>query len=424
MKRGGNVNNTVIKVENMTKAYKIYQSNKDRLLELFPFVSQKHTNFYALENLSFTIKKGEVVGIVGKNGAGKSTLLKIITGVSTQTEGKLEVKGKIASLLELGTGFDPELTGMENIYFQGHLMGFSKEEIDDKLEEIVTFADIGDFVHQPVKNYSSGMFARLAFSTAINVDPDILLVDEVLSVGDLRFQLKCLRKIEKLGEAGKTILFVSHDTNSVARYCNRVIWIRDHKIVMDDTPDIVIPQYRDYMIFGEIIDKEEKRQEQRLANEQQLDYLNINPQEIDFIGNEKVTIQKIWVETLSGTCIDTSNEKFKYVLEMKCVADNIQDLFISTLITNENSYPLAHHGTSFKYVWQKNQVLELEITFDMPKLKNGEYALSIDVGDISDGEFDLSLKLNNIYIFSVNEKDSSFTGEGSMRLVNYAVEIV
>ena len=187
--------NTAIKVTNLSKVYKLYDKPADRLKEsLHPLKKKYHKEFYALNDVSFEIKKGETVGIIGKNGAGKSTLLKIITGVLTPSGGHVHVNGRIASLLELGAGFNPEYTGVENIYLQGTLMGYTKEEMESKIQAILDFADIGDFVYQPVKSYSSGMFARLAFAVAINVEPDILIVDEALSVGDVFFQNKCFKK--------------------------------------------------------------------------------------------------------------------------------------------------------------------------------------------------------------------------------------
>lgn len=221
-------NSIAIKVNHLTKVYKLYDKPMDRLKEsLHPLNKQYHKEFYALNDVSFEIKKGETVGIIGKNGAGKSTLLKIITGVLTPTIGSVHVNGRIASLLELGAGFNPEYTGIENIYFQGSLMGYTREEIKVKVEDILAFADIGDFVYQPVKMYSSGMFARLAFAVAINVEPDILIVDEALSVGDMLFQVKCMARMRTMMEAGVTVLFVSHDTHSIKTLCKKAIWIEN-----------------------------------------------------------------------------------------------------------------------------------------------------------------------------------------------------
>ena len=216
-----------IKVENLSKVYKLYNAPIDRMKEaLHPFKKNYHKEFYALNDVSFEIKKGEIVGVIGKNGCGKSTLLKIITGVLTPTTGKVMVNGRISALLELGAGFNPEYTGMENIYFQGNLMGLSREEMKAKVEGIIKFADIGDFIYQPVKNYSSGMFARLAFAVGISIDPEIFIVDEVLAVGDMNFQAKCMTAMERIRKKGTTILFVSHDIGSVKSICKSAIYIK------------------------------------------------------------------------------------------------------------------------------------------------------------------------------------------------------
>ncbi|EMK6856219.1 ATP-binding cassette domain-containing protein, partial [Vibrio cholerae] len=238
----------VISVEGLSKYYKLYNSPKSRLLEaLHPFKKKYHETFYALDGITFKIKNGETIGIIGKNGAGKSTLLKILTGVVQPSEGAIRVKGKIASLLELGAGFNPEMTGLENIYLNGTLMGFSRSEIDGKIKNIIDFADIGDFVYQPVKMYSSGMFARLAFSVAINVNPDILIIDEALSVGDIRFQLKCMEKFDEFRKLGKTILFVTHDINAVKRFCSSCIWINNGKLEAIGNTDFVTDRYLDFL---------------------------------------------------------------------------------------------------------------------------------------------------------------------------------
>lgn len=241
---GAIMTDIAISVKHLTKVYKLYQKPSDRLKEaLNPFKKSYHEDFYALNDVSFEIKKGETVGIIGKNGAGKSTLLKIITGVLTPTSGSVQVHGKIASLLELGAGFNPDYTGLENIYFQGSLMGYTRAEMDAKVDEILAFADIGDFVHQPVKSYSSGMFARLAFAVAINVEPDVLIVDEALSVGDAAFQIKCFNKMQSLLQLNKTILFVSHDTYSVRNFCSSAAWIDHGKLKIFGKPNDVINDY-------------------------------------------------------------------------------------------------------------------------------------------------------------------------------------
>ncbi|WP_328800990.1 ABC transporter ATP-binding protein [Paenibacillus sp. LX16] len=241
--------NPVISVNNVSKIYKLYEKNTDRLVEaVVPMKGKRHKEFYALKNLSLTINKGECIGILGKNGAGKSTLLKMITGVLKPSEGDILVDGKIAALLELGAGFNPELTGLENIYFNGRIMGFSKDEMDLRLEDILSFADIDDFIHQPVKTYSSGMFARLAFAVAINVDPDILIIDEALSVGDVAFQTKCFRRINEFIDQGKTIIFVTHSMDTILKYCNRAAVIHNGENVAEGTPKEMVDVYKKILV--------------------------------------------------------------------------------------------------------------------------------------------------------------------------------
>ena len=218
------MSNTAIKVDHVTKIYKLYDKPMDRLKESLGFSKErKYKEHYALSDVSFDVHRGETVGIIGTNGSGKSTILKIITGVLNPTGGNVEIDGRISALLELGAGFNQEYTGLQNVYLNGTMMGFTKEEIDAKLQEILDFADIGDFINQPVKTYSSGMFVRLAFAVAINIEPEILIVDEALSVGDVFFQSKCYHKFEEFKEMGKTILFVSHDLGSIGKYCDRVV---------------------------------------------------------------------------------------------------------------------------------------------------------------------------------------------------------
>jgi len=221
-----------IVINSVSKIYKMYNSPTDRLREAFS-VSRKsyHSDFCALSNINFDVGQGEIVGIMGRNGAGKSTLLKIITGILSPTYGSVSVSGRISSLLELGAGFNVEYTGLENIFFYGTIMGLSRYEIQQKLQEIIEFAEIGDYIHQPVKTYSSGMFARLAFSCAINVEPEVLIVDEILSVGDIRFQAKCFNKFKEFKQKGVTILYVGHDISTMRTFCDRCIWLNNGRVV-------------------------------------------------------------------------------------------------------------------------------------------------------------------------------------------------
>lgn len=234
-----------IKIDHLSKVYKIFDKPSDRVREaLNPFGKRYSKDFYALNDVSLTIKKGETVGIIGKNGAGKSTLLKVITGVLTPTSGSIQVNGRIASLLELGAGFNPEMTGIENIYMNGTIMGYSKDEMDARLQNIIDFADIGNFINQPVKMYSSGMFARLAFAVNAFVEPDILIVDEALSVGDAGFQAKCYRKFAELRKKGVTVLLVSHDITSILQFCDAGILLSDGKLLYEGNTRTAVDTYK------------------------------------------------------------------------------------------------------------------------------------------------------------------------------------
>lgn len=243
----------IIEVKELSKIYKMYNKPSERIKEaLFPkSFGKKVKEFYALRDVSFSVEKGETVGIIGKNGSGKSTLLKILTGVIKESGGMAKVDGKVSALLELGAGFNPEYTGIENIYLNGTIMGFTREQMKEKIDEITDFAEIGEFINHPVKNYSSGMFVRLAFAVAINVSPEILIVDEALAVGDYRFQAKCYKKFEELKNMGKTILFVTHDVDTVRRFCTRAVWIDSGRLVMDGGAREVTSKYMEFITGSE-----------------------------------------------------------------------------------------------------------------------------------------------------------------------------
>ena len=322
-----------IKIEHLYKNYKMFARKKDRLFEtIFPMYN-KHEEFSAIRDLNIEIKKGEVLGILGKNGAGKSTLLKMITGVVTPSSGNIKVNGKISSLLELGTAFNMELTGEENIYQHGQVMGLTKEEIEKKKPDIIEFADIGDHLKQPVKTYSSGMFARLAFACAINVNPDILIVDEVLSVGDIAFQLKCFKKFEQFKKEGKTILFVTHNVVDVIRNCNRAIIISDGNKIFDGDVKTGVDKYKK-MIVGieddeannkdneqnkkttsktEIIEKKEIKEND---NKQWKEHFVQNPDILSY-GNGDAEIIDYGIFDLDGDYQPTINNKDEYIVKAK-----------------------------------------------------------------------------------------------------------
>ena len=264
-----------IVVSGVTKKYKLYAKPTDRLRDALHLTRRRlYHEHLALDHVDLRIRRGETVGIIGTNGSGKSTILKIITGVLTPTEGEVTVDGRISALLELGAGFHMEYNGIDNIYLNGMMIGFSEEEIRARLDDILSFADIGDYVYQPVKTYSSGMFVRLAFAVAINIDPEILIVDEALSVGDVFFQAKCYHKFEEFKEQGKTILFVSHDLSSISKYCDRAVLLHKGRKLGEGTPKKMIDLYKQVLVGQEpvqgtgeksLLDDEEIREAARRA---------------------------------------------------------------------------------------------------------------------------------------------------------------
>lgn len=309
-----------IRAENITKVYKLYEKPVDRLKESLSIRKRSyHRPFYALNDVSLEINRGEVVGIIGKNGSGKSTILKIITGVSSPSSGNVHVNGKVSALLELGAGFNLEYTGIENIYLNGMMMGFDRNEMDAKLDSILEFADIGDFVYQPVKAYSSGMFARLAFSVAINVDPDILIVDEALAVGDLKFQIKCMEKFSEFRDKGKTILFVSHDINSIKRYCNRAIWLNSGRIEAQGDTDLICDRYTDYLKYGEVASKKKNEGTQEKNLKLSKDIIGII-NDFEILDNYDNVLEEI-----------TYNSDFKLKIDFEMNTDNL-DIVIGVAI--------------------------------------------------------------------------------------------
>ena len=284
------MNEYAIDVQNVSKIYKLYDRSRDRLAEALHLTKKKLSkDHYALDQISFQVKKGETVGIIGTNGSGKSTILKIITGVLNPTAGQVDIDGRISALLELGAGFNMEYTGIENVYLNGTMIGFTEEEIKAKLDSILEFADIGDFVYQPVKTYSSGMFVRLAFAVAINIDPEILIVDEALSVGDVFFQAKCYHKFEEFKKEGKTIVIVSHDLSSISKYCDRVILLNKGHKLAEGEPKKIVDLYKKLLVNQLTDDDLEDYEDETNGNnkkESSIEHKENTPENLDVISKE------------------------------------------------------------------------------------------------------------------------------------------
>jgi len=402
------MNDIVIKVENLTKVYHLYDKPQDRLKEaLNPFKKSYHRDFFAMDDVSFEIKKGETVGIIGKNGAGKSTLLKMITGVLTPTQGSIETIGTIASLLELGAGFNPDMTGLENIYLNGTLMGFSNEEMATRVDAILEFADIGEFIYQPVKMYSSGMFARLAFSVSIAVEPDILIVDEALSVGDMAFQMKCFKKFQDFQAQGRTILFVTHGLDTVIRYCTRGIVIDDGQLVFDDTPKLAVDAFKKVLSGNFYNDSSAISVDTKIeiSDEKPLKAFFDQHIELDTYGNGKATIIDYGILDVhhNPSAIIDYNAVFLIVMKVK-FNEKVEDpIFAFTLkdskgleITGTNS--LMKHTVTGSY----DEGESVTVTFSQnANLQLGKYALSLGCVAINESGVEVFHRIYDAILFEV-----------------------
>lgn len=424
-----------IAVENLTKVYKLYSSPIYRLKEALSPIRQKyHRDFHALNDVSFEVKKGEAVGIIGKNGSGKSTLLKIITGVLTPTSGSVSVNGRISALLELGAGFNPEMTGLENVYFSGTLMGYSREEMDARLDGILSFADIGEFVSQPVKTYSSGMFVRLAFAVAINVDPDILIVDEALSVGDIKYQRKCISKIEEFKEKNKTILFVSHDAGMISNLCKTAILINNGKVVSRDEPRVVSKLYMQ-MMYGEdlacedasLLDQAQKNGYYKeslsaINNSERLQLRTAALKKIGFIskkascelrhGNGDAEIIDFGILDDGGNRLSRikSNKKYTLFFYLLCYED-IKEIFLAFAIRDKRGMNLFVTNTEIMQIRVSNQnkgsLLYVTVVVTMA-LVAGDYFMScIAMDNVEDMYLDRRL---DVFHFNVIPSDIKCKG--------------
>ncbi len=381
-----------IEVNNLTKTYRLYDSNRRRIIEsLFPCVKPQYKEFNALKEVTFKIKKGEIVGIIGKNGSGKSTLLKIITGVLNATIGNVVVDGRISALLELGAGFNPEYTGIENIYLNGTLNKLTREETQKRIDNIADFADIGDFIYQPVKNYSSGMFVRLAFAVAVYSDPDILIVDEALAVGDAAFQAKCMARMNQIMKSGATVLFVTHDMNTVKRLCQRCIYLEKGKKIMEgsaeELADIYLKRIRASMNEEHLKLEDEHITEEPKAVVKE-DLVKEDLVNTEFIEKTKQFIEGTGeAEFIDLKLLDEKNEEKLYF-----AYNEILKIRIKVLLKENKEFVIAYHIRDDKNMeligsstlretnklisGKKGEIYEVEFVTRLPILE-GNYNLTL-----------------------------------------------
>lgn len=420
--------NVAIRVQNLTKMYKLYDKPTDRLVESLGLSKKKcYKEHYALNGINMVVNQGETVGIIGTNGSGKSTILKIITGVLTPTSGNVEINGRISALLELGAGFNMEYTGLENVYLNGTMIGFSREEIDEKIDAILEFADIGEFIHQPVKTYSSGMFVRLAFAVAINIEPEILIVDEALSVGDVFFQAKCYRKFEEFKKMGKTILFVSHDLASVNKYCDRVILLNKGVKIDEGNPKEIIDLYKKILVNqydenNENDSNDENTKKEDALNSPKSNSLEIkqykemmqqNPKVIKY-GNGVADIIDFAVLDQNGQPTNTIESgtdntvlmkvKFNRKINNPIFAYTIKDVLGVELVGTNTMYEQVNTGTV-----SSGDIREVKF-HQKWNLQNGDFLLSLGCTGYENGEFVVYSRLYDVCCLSIFT-DKNFVGK-------------
>lgn len=411
-----------IQVKHLDKMYKLYNKPSDRLRETLGLKVPVREH-YALRDVNFQVERGETVGIIGTNGSGKSTILKIITGVLNPTAGEVTVNGRISALLELGAGFNMEYTGIENVYLNGTMMGFSREEVDARLQDILDFADIGDFVYQPVKSYSSGMFVRLAFAVAINIDPEILIVDEALSVGDVFFQAKCYRKFEEFKKMGRTILFVSHDLSSISRYCDRVILLNKGVKMEEGSPKQMVDMYKQLLVGQDPAKADENKEIQK---ENWSEQFQVNPNMLEY-GSKLAEIVDFAVLDEKGLCTNTIEKGSSFQIKMKVVFhENIQEPIMAYTFKDIKGTEITGTNTLFEKMAVEHSEAgdTCTVTFRQDMfLQGGEYLLSFGCTGYKDGEFTVFHRLydacnitvvsnkNTVGFYDMNSKVEIHYGE-------------
>ena len=377
-----------IEVKDVRKMYKLYEKNSDRLKEALGLSrTKKYKEHFALNGISMNIYQGETVGIIGTNGSGKSTILKIITGVLNPTSGEVNVNGRISALLELGAGFNMEYNGIENVYLNGTMLGFSEKEIDEKLQDILDFADIGEYVYQPVKTYSSGMFVRLAFAVAINIEPEILIVDEALSVGDVFFQAKCYHKFEEFKKQGKTILFVSHDLSSISKYCDRVILLNQGNKLGEGSPKEMIDIYKRVLVGQYHPEEEQTDQNTDLLNDKDLvaaaaKDAGRNPDQLEY-GTQAAFIDKVYVTDERGNICTSVIKGTEFTIHMEVVFhEDVAAPIFAFSFKNVIGVEITGTNTMFEKAFLESVKAgtRKHITFRQKmSLQGGEYLLSFGV---------------------------------------------
>lgn len=397
----------VISVKNVEKSFKIYNDKGHTLKERLLFFKQRnsYTRHEVLRGVTLEIKKGEVAGLVGHNGCGKSTLLKLMTKIIYPDRGKIEIKGKISSLLELGAGFHPDMTGRENIYTNASIFGLTKKEIDARLDDIINFSELEEFIDSPVRTYSSGMYMRLAFSVAINVDADILLIDEILAVGDARFQAKCFNKMLELKKRGITIVIVSHDLGSIERLCNRAVWIENGKIRNEGTPHDIVAEYLDDIMNKDKNENLQNKKNTKEETEKKEVEKEENDKDRNRTGNKDIEITDIKLLNEKNEISDTYNSNDKLKIQVKYKKNNKElhdSVFGFGIFRNDglNCYGTNTFIDNFEKIKIQNEGI-VEVEIDCIQLLEGKYYLDIAFHDEYGKPYDYIRKIENFSVYSI-----------------------
>lgn len=402
-----------IQTKELEKVYRLYDKPSDRMKEAFGLSGKKrYKEHHALDKVDMTVYQGETIGIIGTNGSGKSTILKIITGVLNPSGGEVAVNGRISALLELGAGFNMEYNGIENIYLNGTMIGFSEKEIGEKMDAILDFADIGDYVYQPVKTYSSGMFVRLAFAVAINIEPEILIVDEALSVGDVFFQAKCYHKFEEFKKIGKTILFVSHDLSSISKYCDRVILLNKGKKLGEGSPKEMIDVYKRVLVGQYAIEDEDK---ENLLNDSDLREAaavkaGVNPDLLEY-GTKTACITEYYITDSEGIRTTAVIKGHEFTIHMKVeFSEDVPAPIFAFTVKNIRGTEITGTNTMFEKTFLEpvNAGSVKMITFRQKmSLQGGEYLLSLGVTGYEDNDFAVYHRLYDVInVTVISDKDT------------------
>ncbi len=398
-----------IQIRGLGKKYPIYRKPSHKLIELFSLRRvSRHAGHWALRDFDLDVAPGTTLGIVGQNGSGKSTLLQIVAGILSQTEGDCQVDGTVAALLELGAGFNPEFSGRENVYLNAAIQGLTRSEIDSRLEGILEFAGIGEFIDRPVKTYSSGMFLRLAFSAAIHVDPDILLVDEALAVGDLIFQHRCVNRIRRMRDAGKTILFVTHDLSALTRFCDRAILIDKCRKILDSSPEKVVHHYQELIYRRERRQAGQRDQYVEVGQDATLPVVSTIPSIHNRYGEGGARIKGILLHSPDGRVLNQVNAGEEALLLVSVdFRKDISDAIVGFTVRDHLGVEITSSNTSYEGVHlpavKAGTTLTAGFRIRFPDVRPGSYSISPAVARGNIWEHTIEDWIDNAYIFNILE---------------------